>query len=573
MPAARRRTRQPRRKLKQRVPSRAVRYMRSVRPADGAELRYRVLMRKVVAEWWAKIGPQALSKAKQIAKPETERSDAEESDEADVSLHDYSGEADAGWFGGTVEKVGQDVSRHGKNEIDRIGVKLSKTASIRVEPAIAKQLPVWRRENVALIKTLFGREKTTLEGLLADGAGRRYETLARDIEARFGIATRHAELIARDQTNKLNSRISQQRMVAAGITSYRWTTAGDERVRPMHDDLDGEEFEFDDPPVTNDNGDTNNPGEDYQCRCVPFPILPELGDEEDEAEQALDDAQTPEEEPVTPEPEPAPEPEAEPLAAKAEQFAFAISTAPAKARGILREQISKTMPGATSKDATLGRAGAHVFTTSEQVVAMGADAYHDWTGDVVLAPKIRDNLERGAKMLARGGFSEAFRDSKLGDELERKAIRAADGLRVAVHEEIHGYSRTTMQSYFGVGRIVEEVGTELSARDVVMGLDPNIAGNKWVQRGVGFGAYHQDIKGVTEIIARHAGVDTKAAEALIRKAHSERVCAPKAPFTSALEHLGEFVAGLDLPAEPSKLIHDDLIRLAEPTTNARLPAR
>jgi SPP1 gp7 family putative phage head morphogenesis protein len=266
--------------------------MRSVRPADGAELRYRVLMRKVVANWWAKIGPQALRKAKKIAKPEAVHTDAGEHDEheaTDASLTDYSSEADAGWFASRVDKVAADVSRHSANELGRIGVKLSKKASIKVEPAIAKMVPKWRHENVGLVRTMFDDERTKLEKLLADGAGRRFETLARDIEQRFEISTRHAELIARDQTNKLNSRISQGRMAAAGITTYRWTTAGDERVRPLHDDLDGEVFDFDDPPVTNDDGDTNNPGEDYQCRCVAFPILPELEDDSSDDEEAVSD--------------------------------------------------------------------------------------------------------------------------------------------------------------------------------------------------------------------------------------------------------------------------------------------
>ena len=41
----------------------------------------------------------------------------------------------------------------------------------------------------------------------------------------------------------------------------------------MHKDLDGKIFEFANPPITNEKGDRNNPGEDWQCRCEAIPIV------------------------------------------------------------------------------------------------------------------------------------------------------------------------------------------------------------------------------------------------------------------------------------------------------------
>ena len=41
-------------------------------------------------------------------------------------------------------------------------------------------------------------------------------------------------------------------------------------------------FDWDDPPVTNDDGDTNAPGEDYRCRCVAIPQIAELDQESEE---------------------------------------------------------------------------------------------------------------------------------------------------------------------------------------------------------------------------------------------------------------------------------------------------
>lgn len=70
----------------------------------------------------------------------------------------------------------------------------------------------------------------------------------------------------------------------------------------MHQELDGTEQSWDDPPVTNEDGDRNHPGEDYQCRCVAYPILDELDGEPTAAAAPEEQA---------PEPEPTPEPVAE----------------------------------------------------------------------------------------------------------------------------------------------------------------------------------------------------------------------------------------------------------------------
>jgi SPP1 gp7 family putative phage head morphogenesis protein len=288
--AARRRTRQPRRKLKKRVPSRAARYAASFQPAHAAELRYRIAMRKLVATWWTRVGPGYLSRGKKIAEPEPEeRTDARllDDDAPDHLRLDASDASHPAWFLRSIDNVANDVTSHTAREAKRIGIRLKDA-----DPAIAKLVPKWRRENVDLVSTMFADEKDKLEQLLADGAGRTWSALAKDIGARFDITTRHAELIARDQTNKLTSRIAQARMASAGVTSYIFTTAGNERVRPMHAELDGQQFDFDDPPVTNEDGDTNNPGEDFQCSCVATPVLPEFDDDagDDDAPPEEDDS-------------------------------------------------------------------------------------------------------------------------------------------------------------------------------------------------------------------------------------------------------------------------------------------
>jgi SPP1 gp7 family putative phage head morphogenesis protein len=122
-----------------------------------------------------------------------------------------------------------------------------------------------------------------------DNFGRRVEDLQGLLEERADVSKSRAELIARDQTLKLNAAITKHQQTSAGVSQYTWDTSQDERVRPMHAELQGELFDWDDPPVTNEDGDTNNPGEDYQCRCVAIPVIPDLDEEETPGEASPDD--------------------------------------------------------------------------------------------------------------------------------------------------------------------------------------------------------------------------------------------------------------------------------------------
>lgn len=88
----------------------------------------------------------------------------------------------------------------------------------------------------------------------------------------FGISTRHAYEIARDQSNKLTSTLTELRYKNMRVKRYIWRTMQDQRVRgnptgkyphsePSHYEREGEIFEFDNPP------EGGNPGMPINCRC------------------------------------------------------------------------------------------------------------------------------------------------------------------------------------------------------------------------------------------------------------------------------------------------------------------
>ncbi len=90
---------------------------------------------------------------------------------------------------------------------------------------------------------------------------------------RTDVSDSRAKLIARDQVAKLNGQLTRERQEEIGVSGYIWRTVGDERVRDSHDEVDGQFFSWDSPPSETDG---NHPGEDFQCRCWPEPVLPEF---------------------------------------------------------------------------------------------------------------------------------------------------------------------------------------------------------------------------------------------------------------------------------------------------------
>lgn len=121
-------------------------------------------------------------------------------------------------------------------------------------------------ENTNLIETLRQRyidqTKADVYRIISSGGG--VSDLAHAITSRTGMALRHANLIATDQTGKTLSQIDAYRNQSTGSTSYIWRSMEDDRVRPKHRELDGKEFKYDDP---NGGDDGQLPGEPINCRC------------------------------------------------------------------------------------------------------------------------------------------------------------------------------------------------------------------------------------------------------------------------------------------------------------------
>lgn len=149
------------------------------------------------------------------------------------------------------------------------------------EPWLVTEMEHFTHENASLIQGVAEEQLRDIEQSVFRNV--RAGASARNIQADIlEIVDRNkgrARLIARDQINKFNGRLTQLRQKSLGITEYTWSTAQDERVRPTHQVLDGTVQEWANPPVTVRSGaragERNHPGFDIQCRCVGEPIFPD----------------------------------------------------------------------------------------------------------------------------------------------------------------------------------------------------------------------------------------------------------------------------------------------------------
>lgn len=126
--------------------------------------------------------------------------------------------------------------------------------------------------NAGLIKGLaedaVRRVQTTVTNAVING--RSAADLRKELTKQFHFSDSRARLIARDQVAKTNSDLNRLRHQQAGVTSYRWATSADERVRPRHRELDGKVYKYGEPTGAEEG---LPPGQPIACRCVAIAIV------------------------------------------------------------------------------------------------------------------------------------------------------------------------------------------------------------------------------------------------------------------------------------------------------------
>jgi SPP1 gp7 family putative phage head morphogenesis protein len=152
-----------------------------------------------------------------------------------------------------------------------------------ITPALREVMKASIAENVALIKSIPQEYFAKIQGAVMRSitTGRGLADLEPYLNKMEKTTVRRVQLIARDQTKKVYSQINKQKMTALGVKKFQWVhNAGSVEPRELHQELDGQIFSFDDPPIIDDNtGERGLPAQLINCNCTMIPVI-EFGDGE-----------------------------------------------------------------------------------------------------------------------------------------------------------------------------------------------------------------------------------------------------------------------------------------------------
>jgi len=163
------------------------------------------------------------------------------------------------WLG-----LNQVISQQLKHDLRRTSVGMTMHELLEDQVELIKSLPLEAAERV---------QKLVLSGM---ENSERADKIAEMILDTGYVAKSRAIVIARTEVARTASALTQARATAAGITHYRWQTAGDADVRPGHKAMQGKICEFANPPAVNENGRImyHHPGEIWNCFTVDTLVTP-----------------------------------------------------------------------------------------------------------------------------------------------------------------------------------------------------------------------------------------------------------------------------------------------------------
>lgn len=139
-------------------------------------------------------------------------------------------------------------------------------------------------DNVTMIKSIETQYHTQIEGAVMRSlqpGGRGLADVTEALQKYEGITDRRRNIIAKDQTRKIQASISIERAKSAGIKKFKWLhSRGGSEPRPDHVAMSGNVYSYDDPPVIDRRtGERGFPGQAINCRCQMVPVI-EWGDDD-----------------------------------------------------------------------------------------------------------------------------------------------------------------------------------------------------------------------------------------------------------------------------------------------------
>jgi SPP1 gp7 family putative phage head morphogenesis protein len=185
------------------------------------------------------------------------------------------------WARSVAQRMILEVSRRDEVAFNRVAKTMSRNLRKELEGApIGDVVRESLNRAVPLITSLPTEaaervHQLTLEARTTTGA--RAAEIAQRIYETGNVTKARAMLIARTEVARTASAITAARAQHVGSTHFIWRSVEDPDVRPLHKKLNGTVHRWDDPPVSDERtGIRSLPGQIWNCRCIPEPVLPDV---------------------------------------------------------------------------------------------------------------------------------------------------------------------------------------------------------------------------------------------------------------------------------------------------------
>lgn len=153
---------------------------------------------------------------------------------------------------------------------EAMGVDMSKVITQKAVGKIVREKII---ENASLIKSIPENMISKMQKTVTINwqQGRRWEEAAEAIGKDYDVSESSARRLARTETAKINSALTEARSRDVGITGYIWHGAMDNRERDSHAEMEGQYVDYDNPPELDEM--VGHAGEFPNCRCWQEPVV------------------------------------------------------------------------------------------------------------------------------------------------------------------------------------------------------------------------------------------------------------------------------------------------------------
>ena len=183
------------------------------------------------------------------------------------------------WAATAAERMLLEVARRDSAAWQEHGKLIGRALRQEIQTMpVLPAMQAMRDEQVRLITSLPLEAAQRVADLAVEGlsSGVRWTEIAKQILATGDVTRSRANTIARTETGRAATTLTQARSEYLGSPGYVWRAVRDADTRPRHRELDGQFILWSDPPVVTEPGQVEHrahAGAWINCRCWPEPTL------------------------------------------------------------------------------------------------------------------------------------------------------------------------------------------------------------------------------------------------------------------------------------------------------------